>query len=225
VLGLTLVTCGCAGMDSPRTIYPRQCDRSSPCIVVTTELSDEQRSELASTMEARVADRTLMGVAYDGEHLRLLPECLIEGRYAWRDAGLEQQLDSDSAAFVVEDPVALGGFVRESEPRSTSFRATRRVTLPARLSRKPRGPACSEVTHVVEGMIVGVAPEASDDAHELPVALTLDELPVEVRRRPDRKRYEKEPAAPEHVALGIGAFAALIVVGVITLLAETAEEF
>lgn len=183
MLGLTLMTSACAGLAHPRTVQPGNCGRAWSCTVATTELSLEQRRELASTIEARVADHTLIGVAYDGYTLRLLPECVIEGRYVWRDrdGAIEQRLDSDSAAFMFEDPGGFEGYVRVAEPRVANFRPTRRVMLRARVPRKPRDPGCEEVTHVVEGMIVGVALEAGKDPGELPIALMLDELPVEVQ--------------------------------------------
>jgi transposase len=217
LLALTLVTSSCAGSYGPRTIQPGHCERSWPCTVAIPWLSVEQRSELVETLDERVADRTLIAVAYTGERLRFLPECVIEGRYAWRDATLERRLESDKAAFVVEDPLVADSFVRVDDTRGTSFVATRRITS-GRVASKPHDPACSEATHVIEEVIVGVALEADRDARELPVALMLDELPVEVRPPPRPERVRDDADRARNVALGIAGVTLLVLMITVSIL-------
>jgi hypothetical protein len=216
LLTLTLIASGCANLTYPRPPRPGRCDRSLSCPIVTTELSLERRTELALAIEERMADRSLIAVAYDGKHLRMQPECRIVGEYTWRQAGLERRVDSDSAVFVVEEPHGIDGYVRMTEPHSASFRATRRVTLPTRPGPMPDDPACSDVTHVVEGLILGVDPDAGEHAQTLPVVLMLDVLHgdpppgFEPPPPPPRERPPKQAPTPRTVGLWFAGVAVLI---------------
>lgn len=215
---LSLVTAtGCAGTNDPRPTRAGNCDRAWPCTVITTELSLAQRVELASTIDARIADRTLIGVAYDGVNLRMLPECMIEGRYVRREAGLEHSFDADSAAFVVEHPHVADRFVRVEGAQHASFRATARVVLPGLAGRAALGdPSCEGLTHVVEELIVGVDPDAHENAEALPVALVLDEVTVEVPRPTRPAREPIDEFAVVGIITGVVLVGALITVCVVS---------
>jgi hypothetical protein len=178
VLTVILSVSGCATMSHSWPERPGRCSRAMPCTVVTTELSPERRTELLRLVEDGITHRTLIAVAYDGQHLRLQPECRIEGEYDWRDMGLERHFDSDSALFVAEEPYGIDGFVRIAEPRRTEFRATRWAARGPRLVHRPQALECGGVTHVIDGVIVGVAPDADPDAKGLPAVLQLDRVRI-----------------------------------------------
>ncbi|MCC6216628.1 MAG: hypothetical protein IT376_17335 [Polyangiaceae bacterium] len=160
---LGLAIGGCGGAPSLRAEAPEVPTGSAKCKVAASQsnpLVTEWPASEKANLEARLATGAV-AVAYSGCSMRLLPECQIKGRYAFK----RTTVATDTLEVRSEDELwaklPLGAASLEGE-LSRSGRISVQTTvggqlqlLDARPSDVPAAGACRDATHVIGALSVG----------------------------------------------------------------------